>query len=295
MKLRTAGVLLALVGALIYSAKAIIVKLSYRYGVDAVTVIMLRMLFALPICAFMAWWAGRGKVALSGRDWFNVVWLGALGYYLGSFLDFLGLQYISASLERLILYLTPTLVLLMGWLMYRRPITAIQVYGTALSYVGVFMVFGFEATLDGRAVLLGASLVFASAVAYAVYLVYCGEIVQRLGAMRLASLATCVACVCCIVQFFVLRDISVALAVPVPVVWLSLLNATVCTALPVVMIMMAVEKVGPGLTSQIGMVGPLATVFMGVLLLDEPFTGWLVAGTVLVMLGIYVVTRTRAD
>ena len=112
--------LLATVGAIAFSGKAIIVKLAYRHGVDAVTLIMYRMLFALPIFALMAWWASRGKAALTRKDWLGVLWLGFTGYYLASFLDFAGLAYISASLERLILYLGPTLVLLLGRVLFQR-------------------------------------------------------------------------------------------------------------------------------------------------------------------------------
>ena len=116
------GLVLATLGAIAFSGKAIIVKLAYRYGVDAVTLIMLRMLFALPLFALMAWWAGRGKPALTGRDWIGVIGLGFSGYYLASFLDFAGLAYISASFERLILYLNPTLVLMLGLLFYKMVI-----------------------------------------------------------------------------------------------------------------------------------------------------------------------------
>src|SRR5688572_32896387 len=163
------GLALALLGAIAFSGKAIIVKLAYRYDVDAVTLIMLRMLFALPIFALMAWWASRGKPALTRGDWLGVVGLGVIGYYLSSFLDFLGLQYITASLERLILYLNPTLVLLLGWLLYRKPVHRLHLAGMAVSYCGVLLVFGQEATVAGRHALLGGSLVFASAVTYAVY------------------------------------------------------------------------------------------------------------------------------
>ena len=125
------GLILATLGAIAFSGKAIIVKLAYRYGVDAITLIMLRMLFALPLFAVMALWAGRGKPALTGRDWIGVIGLGFSGYYLASFLDFAGLAYISASFERLILYLNPTLVLLFGWLMYRRRATRQRQCGVA--------------------------------------------------------------------------------------------------------------------------------------------------------------------
>ena len=162
------GLLLAAFGSIAFSGKAIIVKLAYRYGVDAVTLIMYRMLFALPLFALMAWWASRGKPPLTWRDWRGVLGLGFTGYYLASFLDFMGLAYISASLERLILYLNPTLVLLLGLVLYQRKITRFQALGMAISYGGVLLVFGHEINLQGANAALGALLVFLSAVSYAV-------------------------------------------------------------------------------------------------------------------------------
>jgi drug/metabolite transporter (DMT)-like permease len=288
------GVVLALAGAMAFSGKAIIVKLAYRYGVDAVTVIMYRMLFALPIFLAMSWWAGRGKAPLSRADWLGVLGLGVTGYYLASFLDFLGLQYITASLERLILYLNPTLVLLLAWLLHRRPWRRAQLAGMGISYGGVVLVFGHEASLEGSNVALGTLLVFLSAVSYAVYLVYSGQLVKRLGSLRLVGLATSVACVLCIAQFLVLRPVSVALTVAPEVIWLSLLNAVACTAVPVLLVMMAIERVGASVTAQTGMVGPVSTILMGVWLLGEPFTAWVAAGTVLVIAGIFVFTRAAA-
>jgi drug/metabolite transporter (DMT)-like permease len=284
------GLLLAVIGAIAFSGKAIIVKLAYRHGVDAVTLIMYRMLFALPLFALMAWWSSRGKPALTRRDWMGVLGLGFSGYYLASFLDFAGLAFISASLERLILYLTPTLVLLLSLLLFGRTIRRTQLLGMAISYAGALLVFGHEVTLAGSHVALGAALVFLSAISYALYLTYSGELVQRLGALRLVGLATSVACVLCILQFVLLRPMS-ALQVAPQVIWLSLLNATLCTAVPVLLVMMAIERIGAGATAQAGMVGPMSTILMGVLLLGEPFTAWVAAGTVLVIAGIFVFSR----
>jgi drug/metabolite transporter (DMT)-like permease len=288
--------LLAVLGAVAFSGKAIIVKLAYRHGVDAVTLIMYRMLFALPVFALMAWWASRGKAALTRRDWLGVLWLGFTGYYLASFLDFAGLAYISASLERLILYLNPTLVLLLGLVLYRRRISAPQIMGMAISYGGIVLVFGHELMLldPGQqiGVAWGALLVFLSAVSYALYLVYSGEMVQRLGSLRLVGLASTVACLCCILQFLLLRPLSAAAVAP-EVIWLSLLNATLCTVAPVLMVMMAIERIGASLAAQTGMIGPISTILMGVLILGEPFTAWVAAGTVLVMAGIFVFSRSR--
>ncbi|HRD98450.1 MAG TPA: DMT family transporter, partial [Rubrivivax sp.] len=286
------GLGLALAGSIAFSGKAIIVKLAYRHGVDAVTLIMYRMLFALPLFVALAWWAGRGKAPLTRRDLRVVGGLGFCGYYLASFLDFAGLQYVSASLERLILYLNPTLVLFLGALLFKHRVQRHQLVALAVSYGGVLVVFGHEARFTGSHAALGAALVFGSAVSYAVYLVYSGAEVRRLGALRLAGWATSVACVLCLLQFALLRPLGAAWVAP-EVIWLSLLNATLCTFAPVLMVMMAIERIGATLTAQTGMVGPISTILMGVLLLGEPFNAWIVAGTALVLGGVWLLSRAR--
>ncbi len=298
-KALSTGLALATLGAVAFSGKAIIVKLAYRHGVDAVTLIMLRMLFALPFFLAMSWWASRPTpqrrpVPLLRQDMLGIAGLGFTGYYLASFLDFAGLQYITASLERLILYLNPTLVLLLGWVLFGRRIGRRQAAGMVISYGGVLLVFGHEVTLQGADAALGAVLVFLSAVSYALYLFYSGEMVQRLGSMRLVGLATSVACALCIVQFVVLRPLGTVLEVAPEVLWLSVINATLCTVVPVMMVMMAIERIGSGLAAQVGMVGPMSTMIMGVVLLGEPFTAWLAVGTLLVIAGVFVCSRARA-
>jgi len=287
----TSGLILAVAGSIAFSGKAIVVKLAYRHGVDAVTLIMYRMLFALPMFLLMALWAGRGQPRLKARDWLGITGLGFSGYYLSSFLDFWGLEFISAALERLILYLNPTLVLVLGWLLYGRKISHQRAVAMAMSYAGMLLVFGHEVSFAGGHAVLGGVLVLASAISYAVYLSYSGQLVQRLGSLRLAGWATSVACLLCITQFVVLRPLSAA-QVAEPVIWLSLLNAVACTAVPVVLVMMAIERIGAGLTAQAGMVGPMSTLLMGVFILGEPFNAWVLAGTALVLSGVFWVTRT---
>jgi drug/metabolite transporter (DMT)-like permease len=287
------GLALATSGAIAFSGKAIIVKLAYRHGVDAVTLIMYRMLFALPLFLLLSWWASRGKPALTRHDWIVVLGLGFSGYYLASFLDFAGLAYVTASFERLILYLNPTIVLFLGWLLFKRRVTGRQLLALAVSYAGVMLVFGQELHLQGRDVLRGAALVFGSALSYALYLVYSGEEVKRLGALRLTGLATTVACFLCIAQFLLLRPLSAALTVAPQVIWLSVLNAILCTFAPVLMVMMAIERLGATMAAQTGMVGPMSTILMGVWILGEPFTPLVLAGTVLVLGGVWLLTKWR--
>jgi drug/metabolite transporter (DMT)-like permease len=286
------GIALALAGAIAFSGKAIIVKLAYRHGVDPVVLLMYRMLFAMPLFMLLAWWGGRGRPPMTWRDRGMAAALGFMGFYLASYLDFLGLQYISASLERLILYLTPTIVLLMGWLRHGRRATRGQLVAMAVSYVGVGLVFGHELGLDRPQVALGALLVLLSTISYAVYLSFIGEVVPRIGALRLTGQASSVACVLCIGQFLLLRPLSAAV-VPEPVLWLSLLNAVACTVTPVLLMMMAIERLGASLTSQFGMVGPVSTILLGVLLLGEPFTAWTATGTLAVLAGVALLARWR--
>jgi len=289
---RWPGLALATAGSIAFSGKAIIVKLAYRYGVDAVTLIMYRMLFALPLFVGLAWWAGRGKPRLTARDWRIVVGLGFSGYYLASFLDFAGLAYVSAAFERLVLYLNPTLVLLIGRVWFKRRVAPAQLLALAVSYAGVLLVFGHEVRVAGTHVALGAALVFGSAVSYALYLVFSGEEVRRLGSLRLTGLATTVACLFCLAQFALVRPLSAAHVAP-QVLWLSVLNASLCTFLPVLMVMMAIERVGATVAAQTGMVGPLSTILMGIVILGEPFTVWIGVGTLFVLAGIWMLARAH--
>ncbi len=286
------GLALAALGAIAFSGKGIIIKLAYRHGVDAVTLIMYRMLFALPLFVALAWWSGRGREPLTRSDLKQVFALGFIGYYFSSFLDFLGLQYVSAGLERLILYLNPTLVLLGSWALFGQRATLRQFLALAVSYCGVLLVFGQELHWAGSQVALGAALVLGSASTYAIYLIYSGQAVKRIGSARLTGWATAIACLLCIIQFLLLKPLAAA-AVAAPVLWLSLLNSVVCTFIPVLMVMMAVERIGPALTSQTGLIGPLSTITLGVWILGEPFTAWMAVGTVLVLAGIWLLARWR--
>jgi drug/metabolite transporter (DMT)-like permease len=149
--------------------------------------------------------------------------------------------------------------------------------------------------LEGANVALGAAMVLASTVSYAMYLVYSGQLVQRIGSLRLVGLATGFACMLCIAQYFVLRPASLLAQVAPEVIWLSILNASLCTAVPVLLVMMAIERIGPALAAQSGMVGPISTILMGVLILGEPFTAWIAVGSVLVIAGIFVFSRAKSS
>jgi drug/metabolite transporter (DMT)-like permease len=285
-----AGLTLAIIGSVLFSAKAVIVKLAYRYGVDAATLLALRMAFSLPFFIVALAWSLHGAQPLSRTDHMRLIFIGLLGYYAASYLDFLGLQYVTAALERLILYLSPTLVVVLSALVLRMHFGRYEWGALALCYGGIVLVFWHDVSLEGGQVLLGSGLVFASAVCYAIYLIMSGELVRRLGAIRLTAYAMCVSSFAVFAQFAVLNPIS-ALRQPPAVYGLSLLNALLCTVLPVFATMLAVERIGAGRASMASMIGPVSTIALAYLFLDERISIWQLAGTALVLTGIYVLTR----
>lgn len=287
-----AGLVIAIGGAVLFSTKAVVAKLLYRYHIDAVTVLAFRMLFSLPVFAAVALWKMRTEAPLSAADRWRLVALGLIGYYLSSFLDFLGLQYISVGLERLILFLTPTFVLLITSIFLKRHISRIEWLALALSYCGIVLVFVHDLTGGAGNTVVGALLVLGSAVSYALYLLFSGELVKRIGSLRLVSYAMCVSSAACIAQFFVLRPAAMLIQ-PAPVYWLSLVNGIFCTIFPVFMTMVAVQRIGAATASQAGMVGPVSTLFLGALILNEPITGVQLAGTCLVLAGIYMLSKRK--
>ncbi|MFC0253377.1 DMT family transporter [Massilia consociata] len=283
------GLSIAVAGAVLFSTKAVVAKLLYRYHIDAVTLIAFRMLFSFPVFAAVAVWKMRTQPPLSTRDRWRIVGLGLLGYYLSSYLDFLGLQHISVGLERLILFLTPTFVLLINVAVFKRRVKPVEWGALGLAYCGIVLVFVHDLAGGSGSAILGSLFVLGSALAYAFYLLGSGEMVRRIGSLRLVAYAMCVSSVACIAQFFLLRPASL-LVQPAPVYWLSLANAVFCTIFPVFMTMAAVQRIGAATASQAGMIGPVSTLFLGALLLGEPVTAVQLAGTGLVLVGIYLLS-----
>ncbi len=286
------GLAIAIAGAVLFSTKAVVAKLLYRYHIDAVTLIAFRMLFSLPVFAGVAIWKMRTQAPLSWTDRWRIVGLGLIGYYLSSYLDFLGLQYISVGLERLILFLTPTFVLAITAIFLKRRITALEWGALALSYCGIVLVFVHDLAGGAGSTVIGSLFVLGSAITYAVYLLGSGEMVKRVGSLRLVAYAMCVSSVAGIAQFFLLRPASL-LVQPLQVYGLSLVNGVFCTIFPVFMTMVAVGRIGAATASQAGMIGPVSTLFLGALLLGEPVTAVQLAGTGLVLAGIYMLSLKK--
>jgi drug/metabolite transporter (DMT)-like permease len=291
------GLWLAAIAAVLFSAKAILAKFMYRHGIDAVTLIALRMLFSLPVFAFVAvletWRAHRAGDRLSWRECAQVVVLGFFGYYLSSFLDFWGLQYVSASLERLILFLNPSLVLLIGVLFLRRRVSRRQWFAMAVGYLGIVLVFWEGLRLGGSGVAFGSLLVFLAALSYALYLLMSGALVSRVGSLRLVAYAMCVSTMACLIQFALIHPPSM-LVQPAAVYALSAANALFCTVVPVYLTMFAIARIGAATTAQTAMIGPVSLVFLGWWLLGETITPLQLVGTAVVIAGMWLLARMPA-
>jgi len=287
-----AGLSIAIAGAVLFSTKAIVAKLLYRYHIDAVTLIAFRMLFSLPVFIAVAVWKMRVGPPLSSQDRWRIAGLGLVGYYLSSYLDFLGLQHISVGLERLILFLTPTFVLLINVMVFKRRVRPVEWGALGLAYCGIVLVFVHDLAGGAGSTVLGSLFVLGSALSYAFYLLGTGEMVRRIGSLRLVAYAMCVSSAACLLQFFLLRPVSM-LVQPAEVYWLSLVNGVFCTIFPVFMTMAAVQRIGAATASQAGMIGPVSTLFLGALILGEPITSVQLAGTGLVLLGIYLLSLKK--
>ena len=293
---RLAGTLMVIAAAIAFSGKAVIIKLAYRHGVDAVTLLALRMLFSAPLFAILAWWAVRDPAvaSLSGPDLRAVLALGLVGYYLASYFDFLGLQHITAALERLILFVHPTFVLLFSALLFHRRITRRDVVAVVLSYVGIGLVFGNDVLTQPGNVVLGSLWVLMSALFYAAYLIGSGRVVGRVGSLRFASYAGLVSCLGVVIHYLVVTpNLRLIVEQPAPVYWLALLMAVVSTVLPIVLTSEGIRRVGASHASILGSVGPIATIFLGFAFLGEPITAVQIGGCALVMAGILAMTLQR--
>ena len=290
------GLLMAGLGSVLFSGKAILIKLAFGYGANAETLIALRMLMALPLFWGIYWWQARRQVMspLNWRDQVKIFSLGLMGYFLSSYLDFLGLQYISAGLERIVLYLTPTIVLLISYFVLNKSISRLQWYALIVGYLGVIIVFVQDANSTGSMAVLGMLLVFASACSYAIYMIGSGEMVRRVGSVRLVVYASSASALLSVIQILIYDPAAILTQVQ-QIYWLSLLNASLCTVIPMLLIMIAINRIGSPLVAQAGILGPVSTLFMGWAVLSEPITWIQIGGMSLVMGAMWLLVRNDAS
>ena len=287
------GLLLTVIAAVAFSAKAIFVKLAYRYHVDAVTLLMLRMAFALPFFIAIAWREEkRAVMRLSGRQIAALIGLGMIGYYLAALFDFIGLQYISAGLERMVLFAYPTLTVMLGLVLFGQKPPRYAPLALLLSYAGIALAVAHEVRLSEGHVALGTALVFASAMAYALYLVGSGHMIGQLGTARFTAHAMVVSALAVIAQFLLTRDTAL-LVQPLPVYVLALVMAVISTVLPAFLMSAGIRRIGAGTAAMAASVGPVSTIVLAALILGEPITVLQLAGLLLVLAGVGLIGMGR--
>lgn len=289
------GSLLVFTGAICFSTKAILVKLAYQFPVDAISLLNLRMLFSLPFFLIIGIYSGRKeqKVVISRQDWIKIVLLGMVGYYLASLLDFMGLQYITAGLERLILFIYPTIVVIISAVVYKKPISKLQYLALLLSYAGIFLAFVFDTNLEGnKNIVLGSILVFFCAIAYAVFIFGSGKLIPRVGTLRFTAYAMSFSAFAIIIHAFITKGIDVY-SFNSEVYLLSMLMAILATVIPSFLISEGIRIIGSDNASIVSSIGPVSTIILAYIFLGEEISGMQILGTLCVLTGVLLISLKK--
>jgi drug/metabolite transporter (DMT)-like permease len=285
------GALLVFLAAFCFALKGILIKMAYQYPIDAISLLTLRMVFALPFYVAIALNLSRRlpPARLSVQNWLKLGMLGLTGYYIASFLNFLGLVYITASLERILLFVYPTFVLLLGMVVYGRKINRLQILAVLLTYAGILVAFAPNINSgQQKDVFLGAFWVILSGLVYAVYLVGSDTMIARVGAQRYTCYAMIAATVAIVLHCLIANGLDL-FRFAAPVYGLALLMAVLVTVIPTFMIAEGIKRIGSGNASIVASIGPIFTIVLATTLLDETISLFQLVGTVLVLLGVFLI------
>jgi drug/metabolite transporter (DMT)-like permease len=291
------GILICLAGAVCFSTKAIFVKLAYREtDIGAVPLLALRMIFSLPFFIFSAIISSRksSNVKFTTRQWIYVAFIGCLGYYVSSLLDFVGLQYVSAGIERLILFIYPTLVLLMSAFVFKEKINARQVLAVTITYAGLILAFFGEVSFEGQTndFYFGAFMIFACAFTYAAYIVGSGKLIPVVGASKFNSYAMSFACAGVLIHFFITSNQSLV-NLPMEVYGYSIAMALLSTVIPSYLVTAGIKRIGSDNAAIVGSVGPVSTIIQANIFLNEPIIALQIAGTILILVGVLLIGKKK--
>lgn len=289
----TIGVVCAILGVMLFSAKAVMVKLAYVYEVDYLTLLLFRMVFSLPFYVVIALWKRPSAPHLiKTSDWLWLFFFGFIGYYLASLFDFMGLQFIKAGLERIILFIYPTLVVLLTWIFFKKRLTKKQLIAILITYFGVLVTFWDEIRLEGDNLILGGFLIFLSAVTYATYLVGSGWLIPKFGVLQFTSYAMIVSTFC-VTLHYVFHGNFDLLNYPKEVYVLGLAMAIFSTVLPSFLVSAAIARLGASTFSIFGSLGPISTIVLAFFFLNERITYLQLIGMFIVIIGVTVVSRKK--
>ncbi|RBW56686.1 EamA/RhaT family transporter [Tenacibaculum sp. E3R01] len=291
--MKLSGVFLGVLGIVMFSSKAVMVKMAYQYNVSSIHLLLFRMLFSLPFYIIILLLDNRKrevKVILKNKDYLWLFFFGFIGYYLASYFDFLGLQYIEASLERIILFVYPTLVLLINRLFFKEKVTKHQVWAILLTYIGVVLAFGSGSQVFDYTILLGGVLVFLSALTYASYLVGSGWLIPRFGVKTFTSYAMIVSTICVVIHYLLVDRTSIFIY-PKEVYYLGFLMAIIATLIPSFLVSYAIQKIGASNFSILGSIGPFSTIVLAIIFLNESMSFWQFIGAIIVVVGVRIVVK----
>ena len=290
------GTIFILIGAILYSSKAVLVKLAYQYEVDSTSLLTLRMLFALPIYISILLWSkfvkDREKPILS-KGFIYAGLLGIMGYYVASYTDFIGLQYVSAGLERLILFTYPTIVVIILAILYKQKVKPIIWLALILTYIGIGLAFLDKVSVQESPHLIkGASYIFIAAISYAIYVVGSGQWVKEVGTLRFTSFGMITAAICIIIQHGLTHQWQLFHFHYMIYIY-SIIIAVVATVIPSFLIMEGIKRIGATNAAIVGSIGPISTIILAYIFLDEQF-GWLqLVGTLVVILGVVIISKNK--
>jgi drug/metabolite transporter (DMT)-like permease len=294
MSEKTKGILLVALGAVFFSAKAIIIKMTYRdYNeVDALTLLTLRFGLAFPFFVAVGFWRFKKEkmTEISKKDIGWIAFLSVLGYYLASLFDFKGLHYISAGLERVILFIYPTLVVLFSWLFFKKKITKKAFLALLLTYVGIVTIAFEPRVFEAKDAVLGITFILISAITYALYLTFGGEMIKKMGSINFNSISLLFASGFVILHFIFLNGFHI-FHYPAGVYWYGLALAIFSTVIPTFMLMEGIRILGANLGAIVGSVGPISTIILGCYFLGETLSLQEIIGSVLVLLGVLMIGK----
>ncbi len=289
------GLACGLASALLFSLKPVLIKLIYEYGIDSLTILTWRMLISMPVYVLIGLviiQRDPSKFQIDAKLLLKTAGVGFIGYYLAALTDLKGLQYVSAQLERLILFSYPTLVALLGWLIWRRRITPNAWLALLISYLGVSVIVLKDWASAGDQVLLGASLVMVAAISFALYVLLSKPLIDAMGSMEFTIIAMISSSIYIFIHYFITSPIA-DLAVPWAAWWLIFAMSIISTVLPSFLIAIAIGRIGPDQTAITSTIGPVATAVFAVILINEQF-GWAhLLGLVLVVLAVFIMQRKR--
>lgn len=288
------GVLIGVLGVVLFSSKAVLVKLAYGYHVDTISILLLRMLFSFPIYVGIAFMY-RNKIksaTIVKKDYLWLCFFGVVGYYLASYFDFVGLKYIKASLERIILFLYPTIVLILNRVFLKRPITKIQAMAIALTYIGVVITFWDEVSLTGSESFIGGAFVLLSAITYATYLVGSGWLIPKFGVVSFTAFAMIVSCICVFVHYSFVSQVDL-FGFSWQVYVLGFLIAIFATVIPSFLVSASIKMISSSNFAIVAGIGPISTIILASIFLSEVLTGLQWFGALVVIAGIFIVSLKK--